>query len=238
MRNAYLAAATLAVMIPLARAATPGLSGFWKPVQHVQALRTVDGQAPPLNAQGRKLYDANLAAAARGDRSFDNALSCRPIGIPRLLTQSAFELGETPRDVVFLYEWNRLQRPAEVRTQHTDFDRVYPYYLGHPAAHRDGNALVVDSVYFNEDTVLDDSGLPHSDALHTVERYELKGADRLEVTVTIEDPKLYASSWQTRLQFQRLPADARLAQDVCEDRLGLQNLNTNRNRLPTGGKKQ
>ncbi|MFT3905271.1 MAG: hypothetical protein QM718_03075 [Steroidobacteraceae bacterium] len=213
-------------------AGTPDLSGFWKPAQPVSALRTSDGKAPPLNALGQKLYAANQAAAKAGDRSFDNGTMCRPLGVPRLLTQSAFELGQTPRDVVFLYQWNRLQRPAEVRNTHSDFDHAYPYYLGHPIARWDGNALVLDSVYFNEDTILDDSGLPHSDALHVVERYTLKDKDTLVATVTIDDSKLYSQSWQTTLTFQRMSADTRLPEDVCEDRLGLQNLNTNKNRLP------
>jgi hypothetical protein len=153
--------------------------------------------------------------------------------VTRLLAQSPFELALSGQDVVFLYEWNRLQRPAELRKTRTEFDRAYPYYLGHPMAWWEGATLVVDSVDFHEDIVLDANGLPHSDSLHLIERYSLQDANTLVAEVTVDDSKTFTKVWQARFSFSRMPADARLNEDVCEDRLGLQNLNTNRNRLPT-----
>ena len=211
----------------------PALNGFWKPATVLTSLRTSGGAAPPLNASAQKLYADRAAAALKGDRSFDNGEKCLPIGITRLLAQSPFELAFTNSDVLFLYEWNRLQRPADLRKTRIEFDRAYPYYLGHPMAWWDGNVLVVDSIYFHDDIVLDANGLPHSDALHLVERYSLQDANTLIADVTVDDAKTFTKSWQTRFAFTRMDANARLTEDVCEDRLGLQNLNTNRNRLPT-----
>jgi hypothetical protein len=34
----------------------------------------------------------------------------------------------------------------------------------------DGNALVIDSLNFYEETMLDSSGFPHSDEFHMIER--------------------------------------------------------------------
>lgn len=216
----------------LASAATaPDLSGFWKPAAQADSLRTTSGEAPPLNAAAKKTYEQRLAAAKTGDRSFDNALQCRPPGVPRLMAESPFEIGQTDKEVVFLYQWNRLQRLVELRA-HNDFDHVYPYYLGHPAGRWQGDTLVIDSVDFNDDTALDASGLPHSDALHVVERLRLKDASTLVDTITIEDGKTFTRQWETTLTYTRLPANTRLDQDVCVERLGLKGLNTNKNRLP------
>lgn len=212
--------------------APPDLGGFWQAGSVATPLQTLDGKEPPFTAAGRKAYAANQAAAKRGDRSFDNALQCRPMGIPRLSTESAFELFQTDHEVVFLYEWNRLQRMVELRNQHNDFDAAYPYYLGHPMARWQDDTLVIDSVNFNDDTVLDSTGLPHGTSLHVVERLRLLDTNTLEQIVTIEDPLMYVRPWQTRLRFHRLPADTNFPEDICVDRLNLKTLNTNKNRRP------
>jgi len=224
-----MALATALALVGASRAshaAVPDLAGFWQPVQKQTALRTLDGKAPPLTAAAKAVYERRLAKARAGNRDFDNAQFCRPIGIPRLLAESAFELAQTSRQVLFLYEWNRLQRPMDIRAEHDAFDKTYPYYLGHPVASWDGDTLVVDSIYFNDDTSLDSTGLPHSDALHVVERYRLKDADTLESVVSIDDKKDYTATWQTRFDFKRMPAGSRLPEDVCEQRMNIKDLNS------------
>lgn len=212
-------------------------TGFWRPASVVTSVRTVQGEAPPLTDAYRKIYASRTAAAAKGDRSWDkSATECLPIGLPRLLAESPFEFAQTAQTTLFLYQWNRLQRPAPIRTAHVDFDRVYPYYLGHPFARWDGKSLVVDSIDFNDDTAIDASGLPHSDMLHVIERFSLKDANTLEAVVTFDDAKAFTRKWDARFTFQRMTGDVRLSEDVCEDRQGIQNINTNRNRLPAGGK--
>lgn len=232
MKCLLTAAVLAALSMSAAQAAsTPDLHGFWKASPAVTQLRAVDGSAPPLNAAAQALYAQRQAAAKQGDRSFDNELMCRPPGVPRLAAESPFELAQTPTEFAFLYQWNRLQRPIEVRSAHSEFDHAYPYYLGHPIASWQGDTLVIDSIYFNTDTVLDASGLPHSDALHLIEHLKLRDANTLVDTITIEDAKTFTHSWQTQLTFARMSADTRFEEDVCVERLGIKTLNTNRNHL-------
>jgi len=213
-------------------AAGVDIGGFWQPAQPIAALRTLEGDSPPLTPAAQALYNRRLQAAKSGDRAFDNELTCRPPGIPRLLVQSAFELVQTDTELAFLFQWNRLQRPMEIRAQHSSFDRAYPYYLGHPIASWQGDTLTIDSIDFNDDTLLDDSGLPHSDALHVVEHLRLTDHDTLEDTLSIEDPKSFTRTWQTRLRFKRLSPETHFDEDVCVERLGLKTLNTHKNHLP------
>ena len=42
---------------------------------------------------------------------------------------------------------------------------------------------MVDTIGFNDRTWLDDTGKPHSDQLHVIERYRRPDAGRLEVRV-------------------------------------------------------
>ena len=47
----------------------------------------------------------------------------------------------------------------------------------------------------DERTWLDRAGRPHSDALRVEERFHRLDRDRLELTVTIDDPKMYTKAW-------------------------------------------
>ncbi|MFT3905268.1 MAG: hypothetical protein QM718_03060 [Steroidobacteraceae bacterium] len=210
-----------------ASAANAGFAGFWQPVSKVETLRTATGAAPPLKAAARKTYEANQAAAARGDRKFDDEHNCLPIGLTRLMAESPFELVQTDKQVDFVFEWNRYVLQAPVRQQHPK-QYAYPYYVGHAIARYEGDALIVDSVYFNDETILDRSGLPHSDALHVRQQLQLEGQDTLVDTLTIEDPRTFTQSWQTVLKYQRLPADTVLKEDVCVERLGLKKLDASK----------
>jgi|GEM_PF-5919137 len=41
---------------------------------------------------------------------------------------------------------------------------------------------------------LNGQGLPHSDQLHGIERYRRPGLGRLEIEITMEDPKAFTSA--------------------------------------------
>jgi hypothetical protein len=66
----------------------------------------------------------------------------------------------------------------------------------------DGDALVIDTIGYNEKTWLDMVGHPHSDQLHTVERLRRVDHDTLELQLTIEDPKAYTKSFTAKKNFK------------------------------------
>jgi len=72
--------------------------------------------------------------------------------------------------------------------------RFYGYSVGKWV---DDSTLVVQTVgMMPEDRVwLDLTGRPISDALHVEERFHRVNHDRLELTVTIDDPKMYTKPW-------------------------------------------
>jgi hypothetical protein len=64
----------------------------------------------------------------------------------------------------------------------------------------DGDTLVIDSIGFKDTkTWADENADPHSDALHTVERWTRPDAGHLHLELTIEDPKYYKQP----IHFQR-----------------------------------
>ena len=76
---------------------------------------------------------------------------------------------------------------------------------------------VVDTIAMNDQTWLDDLGLPHGLALKTVERYELTDPDHLRVKVTITDPETFTAPWDMQVTFKRQP-NLRLKEDPCSEK--------------------
>jgi hypothetical protein len=64
-----------------------------------------------------------------------------------------------------------------------------------PSGHWDGDALVVDTVGFNERFWLTREGIPHTSFLHLTERFTRTDYDTLKYEATIDDPGAYTKPW-------------------------------------------
>ncbi len=65
-------------------------------------------------------------------------------------------------------------------------------YLGDARGHWDGNTLVVETTNFNPRTTYRNAS---SDTFKLIERFTLKGPDKMEWAVTIDDPKTWTRPW-------------------------------------------
>ncbi|HEY6454873.1 MAG TPA: hypothetical protein VIY90_06260 [Steroidobacteraceae bacterium] len=214
--HVVLSAAALAIVSLNTSAAVPDLSGVWFIDHHVGALKTVDGKAPPLTPAAQAVYEAHQAAIAKGDFSFDGATHCLPPGLPRLmLMHEPFEILQRPKTLYFVHQINRLPRRVYLdEPLPTDVD---PHYLGYSVGKWDGDALVVDSNGFEDGTMLDNAGLPHSDALHLTERYQLsKDGMHLHLLMTIDDPKTFTQDWSAKADYTKRPG-FEIPEEVCAD---------------------
>jgi hypothetical protein len=186
-------------------------TGPWEIATTIKSLKTVDGKAPPLTAEGKKMQAENL-------KGKDPMAQCLPPGIPRIMLQTGyvfnFVVGQDTGGMFF--EWNRQPRPIWIGNEH--FDNIGPTYLGQSVAKWDGDTLVLDTNGFNDVTWLDDSGLPHTDELHLVERIRLKDANTLEDRMTVTDPKVFSKPWTTVLTFNKRPGYI-VKEDWCVGRM-------------------
>lgn len=208
------AAAAVAVA-PSAR--ETALNGAWtleKPAG--KTLLDSKGAAPPLNAAGKALYEKRKAQLAKGDTSFDLSVKCKPVGFPRVLWDGGpFDLQIQPKLVFFGYTWNRNHRTANMSDKLPQLQ--IPRYYGTSTAHWDGDTLVVESGLFNENTLLDSSGLPHGEDMMLTERYSsLDQGNKLKVDVTVNDAKYYSKPWDVSAIYTRVP-NGRILEDVCEE---------------------
>ncbi|HTV50080.1 MAG TPA: hypothetical protein VME21_02765 [Steroidobacteraceae bacterium] len=202
---------------PDAAPGQPDLTGVWFIINPPHALRTADGSLPPLTPSARQIYERHLAEAKRGDRAaFDGTYRCLPPGLPRLmLSKAPFEILQRPKVVYFVSEDNRLPRRAYLNEKLPDDPD--PAWLGYSVGRWEGDTLVVDSAGFNDETLLDEAGLPHSEQLHLTERYRLShDGQHLAAEFTIEDPKDYTRPWSVRAQYVRR-AGYEIPAEICMD---------------------
>ena len=198
-----------------ASAAIPDFSGYWGPSSH-GPLGGWDKNPPPMTPWGLERY--NAARPPFGPKAtFENIndpvqLYCDPPGIPRIYPYPwEFTILQT-KDVVYqLFEFTRTWRSIAMDRDHPkDPDQTW---LGDSVGHYEGDTLVVDTVGFNDKTWLDQTGYPHSDQLHLIERIRLADHDTLEIGLTAIDPKAYTQPITGKRMFKR--TNSPMGETIC-----------------------
>jgi hypothetical protein len=196
----------------------PDLTGVWMIDNPPKSLGPADGSAVPLSERGRMQYEHNKAQRAKGDMSFDLAVTrCASLGAVRMMTLPyRLEIFQRPHQVTVLSEWNHLYRL--INTREPPKEAPYPMAIGISNGHWDGRTLVVKTTDMTDDTQLYASGLPHSDKLEVSKRFSLQGPGRFQDEVTLHDPVIFSRDWSTVLRYHKMAAGS-LEEDICLDRL-------------------
>jgi hypothetical protein len=90
-----------------------------------------------------------------------------------------------------------------------------PTYYGHSIGWWEGDTLVVDSTGFNESFWMDRRGLPHTEQLHTVEKFTRVNAATIRYEITVNDPGAYTAPWTTGFNLRR-ENGSELFEYVCQ----------------------
>ena len=198
----------------------PAFYGVWQIEKPTLQLRSSDGQEAPLLPAARAAYEKTRASKAKGDVSWDPVYQCQMHGVPRLMFETMpFQILQAPKQVLFMFQWNREFRMIDMNVEHSE--PAGPQFQGQSVGKWDGDALVIDSNAFDASTYLDASGLPHSEELQVVERYEVaKNGNTLVGHYTVTDAKVFSHSWEATARFRKLPGAA-ITEDACVERLKL-----------------
>lgn len=193
-------------------------NGVWLIAEETPALRTLDGEIPPLLPEAKALYEEHQRRRASGDTYFDRATWCAGVGLPRLLIANhPFEIMVDKRQIGFFFEWNRWVRLVDMSG--TKLEPYYPTSLGTASgAWQDDGSLVIETSGLMRETIMDHAGLPHSDELLMTETLRLIDADTLEIQMRFDDPLTFSAPWETKVIYKRQHG-ARLEEDVCLDRI-------------------
>lgn len=207
----------------------PGsLNGKWNTVGYKGSARTpprerirmtTDGKWPPLLPAAKELLEQRIKAAENGEPFPTTLHACLPGGVPEMIFGSPYlmQFIESPGQVTILHEMFNLFRVIYMDTPHPDAADVVPTYMGHSVGRWQGDTLVVDTVGLTDRTSIDEVGMPHSDALHVVERYRRVDNNTLEIMVTLDDPKTFSQPWETKVTYRAAPANTQYIEYICEN---------------------
>ena len=143
---------------------------------------------------------------------------CKPSGGPRqwLTPYGAEFLELTDAKVAYIFD---IGGPHTYRTIFMDGrkhpDTLTPSYYGHSIGSWEGDTLVVDTVGFNEGFWIDRGQLPHTSALHLIEKYTRTALDTMKYELTIDDPGAYTSTF-TGVSNLRWENGTELFEYVCQ----------------------
>ena len=79
--------------------------------------------------------------------------------------------------------------------------------MGYSVGKWQGGMLVVDTIGFNDRGWLDAFGHPRSESLHVTERYLRRDFGRMDLDITIEDPKYYTRPFSVKTNLRPLPVE-------------------------------
>jgi hypothetical protein len=139
------------------------------------------GETLPLQPWALKLAKERLSKD-------DPEAHCLPAGVPRQAPYP-WRIVQTATHIFFLFEGNihSYRQIFMDGRPHPKGDALNPTWYGHSVGRWDGDTLVIDSVGFNERFWFDFAGHPHTEQLHTIERYRRPDFNSLEYEVTIDD---------------------------------------------------
>jgi hypothetical protein len=190
------------------------LSGIWRtPTPDYLRDLATGGVEVRMQPWADALYKQRLANDGR-DRP---TAACLPHSV------TDFDAHFTPKKilqlpglVVMLFESYRSYRQIHTDGRPLPPEPRNPSWMGYSVGRWEGEALVVETVGVHEKTWLDDSGRPHSDALRIIERFDRPTFGRMNVAITIDDPKAYVQPWTVKFYWELL-ADTELLDWVCEN---------------------
>jgi len=200
----------LTAPVPRTADGKPDLTGLWNaPLQFGQ---------PSADPRDMSAWAKDVA-----QRRAEEFFKARPMF--RCLPSGPETFGQTPAVTV----WKQiLQTPSLIAILNDDltYRRIFmdgralesapvPSWMGYSVGRWEGDTLVVDSFGFNDQTWLNNRGLPHTEALRMSERYRRLDFGHLRIDVTFTDPSAYTKPLSFTVNME-LAADTEMLEAVCE----------------------
>jgi hypothetical protein len=236
----------LAAPVPRAADGKPDLSGVWTrapgdgrgrgrgqnaapppppspgtpPVATFGDLGTNMPDGLPLTPWGAELKKQRMAVTSKDNPD----ANCLPMGITQFHQQpQPREIVQLPGKILMIYEAN-----YGLRQIYTDGRALpkqgdpQPQWYGYSVGHWDGDTLVVETNNLRgaesspNDGWLDVRGSPFSEQAKFTERFRRPTFGRLEIDVTVDDPKSYTRPFTVRIN-QQILVDTELIEFICNE---------------------
>jgi len=206
----------------------PDLSGLWRGARRFgQPEPEPEADSPPIAGfrdvaaaiEGGlpfRPWAAELLAQREATGSRDNPEAhCLPMGNMQFHTQGfPRRYIQTPGLIVILYEASMGYRQILTDGRPSPDNDPQPWWYGYSTGHWEGDTLVVTTTHFRDGEWLDIIGSPLTDEALVTERFRRPRYGRLEVDITVDDPKAYTEPWTVRHN-QDILVDDELIEFVC-----------------------
>ena len=181
------------------------LSGTWAgPRSGAGVPDFKGGDKPSLTPFGQQLFQENkpLAKFSPAGTNDPTVRTCDPFGVPRNAIDEirGLAFATMPGRIVMLIQFQDIWReiwmdgralPSNVGA--AEKGAPDPRYNGYSVGHWEGDyTLVIETTGLDERTWLNREGYPHTVKTRVQERYTRLDHNNLDLTVTIDDPKVYA----------------------------------------------
>ena len=134
------------------------------------------------------------------------------------LDPQPFKIVQTPKQIYIIYETN-----YGIRTVYTDGRPLppqggpQPYWYGYSVGRWEGDTLVVETNNYKDGGWLDARGSPVTDALKVTERIRRLNYGRIDIELTVDDPKAYTQPFTVRVDESLLPDGSDLIEFICNE---------------------
>jgi hypothetical protein len=198
-------------------------------VNLMDAIWTGGGPVNDMEAQGglkKGELDALMLPWARElmatrDETQEPHNACLPMGVPRVtpfpyrFVQNYTHKAAT--HMFILHEGNihtYRQIFMDGRKHPAELD---PTWLGHSIGHWEKDTLVIDTVGYNDKFWFDRRGHPHTEQLHTVERWTRLSLGEMENKFTLDDPGAYSRPVTLTFMAIASPPQDELLEYICQE---------------------
>jgi hypothetical protein len=218
----------LAAPTPRTPDGKPDLSALWQPSGPGGGSAFLGSGTPSepqfrdagMNVPGGLPFQPWAAALVKQRRADENKDDpdghCQPLGLVKMhLHPYPRKMIQVPGLLLILFERDTTYRQIFTDGRALPAD-PQPSYNGYSTARWEGDTLVVESIGFKDGLWLDISGTPLTDAAKITERFRRPSFGRLEIDITVDDPKAYTKPWSIRIN-QTLAADTEMLEFVCQE---------------------
>ena len=198
----------------------PDFNGFWLP-NISMASPKINGfyfSEPHLTPWAMDFVKMYKRREESGNVISEPSAKCMPKGFPYNMEHILpMDFVQSPGELVILVEERSTPRHIylDERKHPSDDDLTYSTN-GHSIGHWEGQTLVIDTIGIEDDTLLSLERVPHSKALHIVERMSLT-PDRNTITdrITMTDPKTFTEPYIVTLTYSRAKPGAEAMEYLC-----------------------
>jgi hypothetical protein len=147
---------------------------------------------------------------------------CLPMSVPRVNPYPwAFAMTYTSKGLQYIYILHETGDAGAHRVVYMDGrphpKDVFPTWWGHSIGRWDGDTLVIDTVGYNDKFWFDAVGTPHTEKLHTVERWTRINYGTLVNEFTLDDPGTFTKPIQMKFTARLVRPGIELMEYICAE---------------------